>query len=223
MRKPATCGAGWPPMRRRPQPLPRSRRSGTRPPATWGDAGAADDRPTGMSSSGCGSSIRFSPGFRLATVSRVDRSRQAPPRRPRAGGAPARGRAASRCSKARPGPRVPRDGTLLGALFESLVTLSCPGLRTASERPDGTPAHLERRAGDRPDRRERPVDCRDRGQARRRRERCGRPTPPAGSSEKSATNSPTRSSSRPAGRPTGAATASRSCPRRCLVREGDSQ
>lgn len=43
-----------------------------------------------------------------------------------------------------PGPRIPRDGTLLGALFESLVTLSVHGYAQASEASVG---HLRTKGG----------------------------------------------------------------------------
>ncbi len=43
------------------------------------------------------------------------------------------------------GPRVPRDGTLLGALFESLVTLE---VRTCAQSAEATVSHLRTRGGD---------------------------------------------------------------------------
>lgn len=44
-----------------------------------------------------------------------------------------------------PGPRIPRDGTFLGALFESLVTLS---LRTYAQSSDAVVRHFRTRRGD---------------------------------------------------------------------------
>jgi uncharacterized protein len=46
---------------------------------------------------------------------------------------------------AAPGPSLPRDGTLLGALFESLVTLS---VRVYAQANEATVAHLRTRAGE---------------------------------------------------------------------------
>ena len=43
------------------------------------------------------------------------------------------------------GPAVPRDGTLLGALFETLVTLS---VRVYAQTNEGTVSHLRTRGGE---------------------------------------------------------------------------
>jgi uncharacterized protein len=45
-----------------------------------------------------------------------------------------------------PGPRIPRDGPLLGALFESLVTLS---VRTYAQAAEASVGHLRTKGGDR--------------------------------------------------------------------------
>ena len=47
---------------------------------------------------------------------------------------------------ASPGPAIPRDGTLLGALFESLVTLS---VRVYAQASEATVGHLRTHRGDR--------------------------------------------------------------------------
>ena len=101
--------------------------------------------PTATRSNGCGSSTRSPPGCPLETGSRVSphrRSITSPIRRsPRACSAST----PTRCCRRDRGPPVPRDGTLLGALFESLVTLCVRVYAQACRGANGTPAHLERR------------------------------------------------------------------------------
>jgi hypothetical protein len=47
-------------------------------------------------------------------------------------------------SGAEPGPRIPRDGTLLGHLFESLVT---PSVRVYAQAADARVRHLRLQGG----------------------------------------------------------------------------